>query len=88
MNDATHRFTPALSDYAESIAAIAKRELDGPRWSRNARLDLHEIRSVAIAVQDHCAGHEGFEGAPAELETLLGDWAENVDYRTFERKDA
>jgi hypothetical protein len=36
-------------------------------------------------VIDHCAGHEGFEDAQAELDRRVSDWADEVDYRTFPR---
>ncbi len=68
---------------AEQIAAICTRELASPRWSEDARGDLREIRSAACGVMDHEAGHEGFEGALAELERRVADWAEDTDPRTF-----
>lgn len=60
-----------------------------PDWAVPARRErigmLREIRAAAIAAQDHAAGHEGFEDAPAELDALVTEWAETVDYRTFPR---
>lgn len=70
---------------ADLIATICAHELTGPHWSEDARCDLREIRSAACGVIDHEAGHEGFEGAQAELERRVSEWAENVDYRTFPR---
>lgn len=83
--------TPALAiaateqTEAERVAAICARELSGNRWSEDARGDLREIRCAAIGAMDHDAGHEGFEGARAEMERRLADWADDVDYRMFPR---
>lgn len=75
----------SASDEAHAIASICARELATPRWSEDARGELREIRSAACGVLDHEAGHEGFEGARAELERRLTEWADEVDYRTFPR---
>jgi hypothetical protein len=70
---------------AMQVAETCSRELAGPRWSNDARADLREIRMSALGVIDHAAGHEGFEGAYADMERRLGEWADDVDYRTFAR---
>jgi hypothetical protein len=70
---------------ALQVAETCARELAGPRWSEDARADLREIRSSAFGVIDHAAGHEGFEGSYADMERRLGEWADDVDYRTFAR---
>lgn len=62
---------------AAKVETIARRELDSDRWNRNARLDLRCILMAALAVQDR------LEGADDELDTLLSDWANHLDYRTF-----
>lgn len=78
---------PRLTE-ARRIADIAEREYERRSqredlYGRNALLDLREIRSAALAVQDYLAGHDGFDDAPGELAALLADWGENVDCRTF-----
>jgi hypothetical protein len=76
---------PPATTEAEAIASICARELASTRWSEDARGDLREIRSSALGVIDHCAGHEGFADAQAELERRVSEWADEVDYRTFPR---
>jgi hypothetical protein len=80
---------PTPRDWSEAeameVAETCSRELAGPRWSNDARADLREIRSSAFGVIDHAAGHEGFEGSYADMERRLGEWADDVDYRTFAR---
>jgi hypothetical protein len=76
---------PPATTEAEAIASICARELASTRWSEDARDDLREIRSSALGVIDHCAGHEGFETAHAELERRVSEWAGEVDWRTFPR---
>jgi hypothetical protein len=88
----THVQFPSLEtaamDRAIRIARQAQDEID----RRSARPDLYgrecigylqDIRYLALGVQDHLAGHEGFETAESDLDEALADWAESFDYRTF-----
>jgi hypothetical protein len=77
----------AAMDRAIRIARQAQDEIDRRSrrpdlYGRECIMDLREIRSLALGVQDHLSGHEGFETAESDLDEALADWAE-IDCRTF-----
>lgn len=83
----TLRETPKR--YAIRIAAQAQTEIDRRSqrpdlYGRDCIAELREIRSLAVSLQDHLAGHEGFETAESDLADALEAWAENRDCRSFQ----
>lgn len=82
--------TPAAILECRRIVDIAQSEIERRReradiYGRQCISDLNDIIFAALAIEDWFAGadDEPLDLLVRELDSLLGDWAEVVDYRTF-----
>jgi hypothetical protein len=70
------------------IVDIAQSEIERRReradiYGRQCIMDLHDIVWAATAVEDYITGAADEPQVVRELDSLLTEWAEDTDYRTF-----
>lgn len=80
--------TPAAILECRRIVDIATSEMERRReradiYGRQCISDLHDIVFAALAVEDYITGATDEPQVVRELDSLLQDWAEFTDYRTF-----
>lgn len=79
---------PAAILECRRIVDIAQSEMERRReradiYGRQCIMDLHDIVYAALAVEDYITGATDEPQVIRELDSLLQEWAEAVDYRTF-----
>lgn len=79
---------PAAILECRRIVDIATSEMERRReradiYGRQCIMDLHDIVFAALAVEDYITGATDEPQVVRELDSLLQEWAEAVDYRSF-----